>query len=62
MNLIACDGMWQQSPEGYLLCSGTLTEVANPALTLEDAVQLKDSALILFVIVFGFLALKKAIS
>lgn len=61
-SLIACEGTWQQSPDGYLLCAGTLTVVADPALTLDDALQLKDSALMLFVIVFGFLALKKAIS
>lgn len=62
MNLIACNGTWQQTPEGYLLCAGTLTEVPHSGLTLEDANQLKDHALVLFVVVFGFLALKKALN
>jgi hypothetical protein len=58
-SLIACDGTWQQSPEGYLLCSGTLQIVPDQGLTTEEAVALKDAALGIFVVVFCFLALKK---
>jgi len=58
-SLIACEGTWQQSPEGYLLCAGTLQIVPDQGLTTEEAVALKDAALGIFVVVFCFLALKK---
>lgn len=62
MNLIACDGIWQQSPEGYLSCAGTLQVVPDNGLTTGEAEQLKDGALGIFVAVFCVLALKKVLS
>lgn len=59
--LIACDGTWQQSPEGYLSCAGTLQVVPDSGLTTEEATQLKDGALGIFVVVFCLLALKKVL-
>ncbi len=62
MNTIACSGPWQTSPEGYLRCAGTLHELPQQAaLTAEDYKELLDSSLYLLVVVFGFLAIKKAI-
>lgn len=61
MNLIACDGTWQTAPEGYLLCSGTLQVVPDSGLTTEEAIQLKDGALGIFVAVFCILVLKKVL-
>lgn len=58
-SLIACEGNWQQTPEGYLLCAGTLQTVPERGLTTEEAKQLKDGALGIFVAVFCLLALKK---
>ncbi len=61
MNLVACDGTWTQS-EGSLRCVGTLVEVPHqPGLTSEDASELSGQAIILFAIVFGVLALRKAL-
>ncbi len=61
MNLVACDGTWTQS-EGSLRCTGTLVEVPHdPGLTSEDANELSGQAIILFAIVFGVLALRKAL-
>lgn len=62
MNLIACDGTWHQSPEGYLTCSGTLQVVPHSGLTAEDAAQLRDGSIAVLVVVFGFLAIKKALN
>ena len=62
MNLVACDGTWTQS-EGSLRCTGTLVEVPHdPGITLEDAKELSDQTLVLFAIVFGYLALRKALN
>ncbi len=61
MNLVACDGTWTQS-EGSLRCVGTLVEVPHqPGLTSEDVSELTGQAIILFAIVFGVLALRKAL-
>lgn len=64
MNLLACDGSWTQS-NGAISCTGTLITVdsanlSHSGLTIEDAGELRGDVLILFAIVFGFLALKKA--
>lgn len=66
MNLLLCDGVLSVGPGGEPLCSGAWSSVAyvenSPSgMTPEDYVQLKDGVLILFAIVFGILALKKAI-
>lgn len=58
-SLIACEGTWQQTVDGYLLCAGTLQTVPDRGLTTEDAIQLKDAALGIFAVVFCILALKK---
>lgn len=69
MNLVACDGAWVFYPasEGTtsLACSGSLRTVspadiaAETSLSNEDRQLLYDSTLGLFVVVFGFLVLKK---
>lgn len=61
MNLVACDGTWTQS-EGSLRCTGTLVEVPHqPGLTSEQTSELIDQVIVLFAIVFGVLALRKAL-
>ncbi len=68
MNFLACDGNWSVGASGEISCAGTpititgqdlASELSAPALTPEDAELLVDSTLGLFVIVFGFLVLKK---
>ena len=66
MYLLACDGSWKTSPDGYLSCVGTLTaierdELGHSGLTPEDIPVLTGQALILFAVVFGILAIKKAL-
>lgn len=61
MNLVACNGNWSQS-DGSLRCVGTLVEVPHqPGITPEEAKDLTDQAIVLFAIVFGLLALRKAL-
>ena len=62
MNLIACDGTWHQSPEGYLTCAGTLQVVPHSGLTAEDAAALRDHSLVVLAVVFAVLAIKKALN
>lgn len=67
MYLLACDGSWKTSPDGYLSCVGNLTaierdELGHSGLTPEDIPVLTGQALILFAVVFGILATKKALS
>lgn len=67
MYLLACDGSWKTSPDGYLSCVGTLTaierdEIGHSAITIEDTVELTGLAMLLFATVFGVLAAKKALS
>lgn len=66
MKLIACDGTWLSNSDGALTCVGTLVsidrnEIAPSGITPEDASQLFNNAVVLFAIVFGFLALRKAL-
>lgn len=69
MNFLACDGSWSVGPAGELSCSGNLVtytaeelqEAVNPGITLEEAVELRDHALVLFAVVFGILVIKKAL-
>ena len=62
-NVLTCSVPWTISAEGTASCAGTLQNVAGPeSLTLEEAVELKDQVLILFVSVFAILALKKALN
>lgn len=68
MSLLSCvDGNWATSPEGYISCSGTLQiiepdELGQSGLSPEDIPELTGQALILFAVVFGILAIKKALS
>jgi hypothetical protein len=65
MKILACDVDWT-FPAGGPSCPGTLynieAPVIPPGMTTEDAVQLGYQAMILFAIVFGLLALKKALT
>lgn len=64
MKVLACDVDWTVS-EGNLVCSGTLQNIeANqipPGMTTEDATELAYQAMGLFAVVFGVLAIKKAL-
>ena len=68
MSLLACvDGNWTANAEGYIACTGTLQvierhELGHSGLTPEDIPELTGQALILFSVVFGILAIKKALS
>ena len=68
MTLLSCvDGNWATSPDGYIACTGTLQtierdELGHFGLTPEDIPVLTGQALILFAVVFGILAMKKALS
>lgn len=66
MKFVACDGDWLLV-NGSLSCTGTLITVAQnempqQGLDPEDMGALIDHTMVLFALVFGFLALKKAIS
>ena len=71
MNLVGCDGAWVFYPasEGVqsLACSGSLVTVtpadiaAETSLSAEDRQLLYDATMGLFVVVFGFLVLKKVL-
>lgn len=65
MQILACDGQWQTS-SGTPVCSGTLAavdanQIPNNGITTEQAGELIDASIYLFAIVFGFLALRKAL-
>ncbi len=65
MNFISCNGTWAQS-NGAITCSGTLVTVAReelaPAgLSSEDRDQLLDQTIVLFAVIFGILAVRKAL-
>lgn len=71
MNFLTCDGSWSVDASGAIQCSGTLVaitgqeirtelQVSDP-LTPEDYVELRDWTIMLFVVVFGFAVLKKAL-
>lgn len=66
MNLILCDGLWTTGAGGTVACSGTLSvvsrdDIGQSAMTLEDAKELAGHTMILFAVVFGILAVKKAL-
>lgn len=62
-NILTCSVPWTISPEGAASCAGTLqNEAGSGSLTLEEANELKDAVLMLFVAVFVILVLKKAIN
>ena len=68
MNFIACDGVWSAGGSGEVLCAGAPVaitgeemrlEILPPALTPEESALLREASLGLFVVVFGFLVLRK---
>ena len=59
-SLIACDGQLSTTPDGYVICTGTLQTVPT-GLSNEDRQQLTDAAIGLFAVVFAVLALIKAV-
>lgn len=66
MQVLVCNGQWVISGNAPT-CSGTLTTVAADQLpgngmTTEDALELHGQTLVLFAIVFGILAIKKALN
>ncbi len=62
-NVLTCSVPWTVTAEGSPVCAGTLqNEAGGGSLTLEEAIELKDEVLMLFITVFVFLVLKKAIS
>lgn len=70
MNFLGCDGVWAVGAAGEISCTGALTTytaeelggLVNPAtLSPEDVQVLTDATLALFVVVFGFLVLKKTL-
>lgn len=63
MQILVCDGTWIINA-GSASCVGNLgaieaDQIPGYGITTEDAVQLKDAALGIFVVVFCLLALKK---
>jgi hypothetical protein len=58
MELIACDGQWQQGPGGEVICAGTLQNVPGggpfglPPMTYAEANMLLGSIGILWAAVF----------
>lgn len=68
MNFLTCDGTWSIDAAGGIVCSGNLVtytsqevrDIISPGLTIEEAVALRDEALVLFAVVFGILVIKKA--
>lgn len=65
MSLIACDGEWQQGPDGSAICVGTLQNVAGggpfglPPMTYGDANDLLGAILLVLVAVFGVRQLRR---
>ena len=70
MNFLACDGTWSADLSGSIQCSGTLVSITgdemrtelqvSEPLAPEDYIALRDWTVVLFVVVFGFLVLKKS--
>lgn len=65
MHAIICEGTWQTSG-GTPVCTGTLksvplNELNQPWLSAEEYQQLRSDSIQLFMIIFGFLVLKKAL-
>lgn len=62
MYSFSCSVPLTQDQNGYVVCAGTIQEQAANGLSLEEAQELTGQALVLFAVVFGVLALKKAIN
>lgn len=71
MNFLGCEGSWAVGAAGEVICNGTPVALTTedlrtelqiaPALTTEDMQTLLDETIVLFAVVFGFLALKKVL-
>ncbi|TKD46228.1 hypothetical protein [Azotobacter chroococcum] len=70
MNFLGCDGAWSVGAAGEIVCTGTaqsytteeLGSLINPGgLTAEDALQLRNLTIDIFVAVFVVLVLKKVL-
>lgn len=65
MKVLACDVDWTVSA-GVPSCPGTLHNIQSDqipsGMTTEDAKELVQGSMILFVVVFALLALKKALN
>lgn len=68
MNFLVCDVAWAVDGSGYPVCpSGFRTVTTEEARTLlsvmswDDVAAYKDEIVVLFAVVFGFLALRKAL-
>lgn len=66
MQVLVCDGQWSVT-SGSPTCTGTLLAVQahqlpGNGMTTEDALELHGQTLVLFAIVFGYLAIKKVLN
>ncbi|MDD0844621.1 hypothetical protein [Pseudomonas sp. Gutcm_11s] len=69
MNFLACEGDWSVGAAGEPICTGTLVSLTQEemqalygtALTWDQVAELQGEVITLFAVVFGFLALKKAL-
>jgi hypothetical protein len=69
MSFLACEGDWSAGPGGEPICAGTLVSLTQEemqslygaALTWDQVAELQGEVITLFALVFGFLALKKAL-
>jgi len=66
MNHVLCDGTWTVGAGGTVACSGVVSvvshdQIGQSAMTLDDAKQISGETLLLFAVVFGILAVKKAL-
>ncbi|WP_137885731.1 hypothetical protein [Pseudomonas sp. 2FE] len=66
MNFVLCDGAWGVTANGALTCTGTLTSIPQDSLipagmNTADSVELAYQAVGLFAVVFGVLAIRKAL-
>lgn len=65
--VLVCDGDWTVADDGISRCSGTLTAstteelVQGSGLTVEERAELHDYGIVLMVVVFGFLVMKKVV-
>lgn len=69
MNFLACEGDWSVGESGIPACTGTLVVLTEQemqslygaALDWDQVAELRGEVIVLFAVVFGFLALKKAL-
>lgn len=67
MNLVACDGTWQQATTGEVLCQGTLQIVVGggpfglPPITYAEANMLLGAIAALWAVVWGLRAARRVV-